>query len=87
MVIVSQKIDLSFYNVKEHLKGQSYSTLFSRTMGSVFIGSMLAQYPIGHYRPVIRLVCGCLIHQAAGTHARMQAGMDPGILSLKEKWV
>lgn len=84
MVIVSQKIDLSFYNVKQHLKGQSYYTLRSRTMGSFFLGTMLVQYPTGNYRSAIRLVCGCLIHQAAGIHTGMQAGMDPEILSMKD---
>lgn len=85
MVIVSQKIDLSFYNVKQHLKGQSYSTLLSRTMGSFFSWDNAGQYPTGHYRSALRLECGCLIHQAAGIHTCMQAGMDAEILSMKEK--
>lgn len=73
MVIVSQKINVSFYNVQQHLKGQSYSTLLSRTMGSFFSWDNAGPVPYWALQ-VSSKASVWMPHSPGSRHTYMQAG-------------
>lgn len=72
MVTVNQKIDVSFSNVMQHLKGQFYFKPLSRDNDSFLpfgTWTMLAWHPSGHCRSAIR-PGGLIQHTHGCTHAQ-----------------